>query len=444
MRITEIIVEGLFNKFDHKISLNLEDQITIIHAPNGFGKTVLLKMVDGLLNFNLEVFRKVPFKNFRIAFDNKKKIDVTPDPKELFDKSKKADIQIKYDNESYEYGIDDIRKSMGRRQLIPLRVIERTIPELSQVGPNTWFDVSSQEKLSLVEVIERYYDYLPTEITDSFTSSTPHWFLSLTEALKVHLIQTQRLLLTSPDRGEYSKRKQHFTRSVSKYSQELSDTIKSKLSEYASKAQELDRSFPKRLLSPNLNKLSKEEINTRLTDFEEKRNKLKEVGLWDITDDMNFQLTQAIDDSSVNTLSLYVQDIEEKLRVFDDLAEKIDLFRDILNRRFLYKNLSISRQKGFTFSTEEGETLSPDDLSSGEQHQLVLLYEMLFKVASDSLIMIDEPEISLHIVWQEQFLSDLQKIIALSEFDVLLATHSPQIIGDRWDLTVELKGKEKE
>ena len=26
----------------------------------------------------------------------------------------------------------------------------------------------------------------------------------------------------------------------------------------------------------------------------------------------------------------------------------------------------------------------------------------------------------------------------LSSFDVLIATHSPQIISDRWDLTVEL------
>jgi predicted ATP-binding protein involved in virulence len=81
-------------------------------------------------------------------------------------------------------------------------------------------------------------------------------------------------------------------------------------------------------------------------------------------------------------------------------------------------------------------------LSSGEQHELVLLYELLFKVNPDSLILIDEPELSLHIAWQQQFLQDLQKITQLASFDVLIATHSPQIIHDRWDLTVELKGPE--
>jgi predicted ATPase len=52
--------------------------------------------------------------------------------------------------------------------------------------------------------------------------------------------------------------------------------------------------------------------------------------------------------------------------------------------------------------------------------------------------LIDEPEISLHVDWQLQFLEDIKNVISLSPFDVLLATHSPLIINRRWDLTVEL------
>jgi hypothetical protein len=44
----------------------------------------------------------------------------------------------------------------------------------------------------------------------------------------------------------------------------------------------------------------------------------------------------------------------------------------------------------------------------------------------------------LHIGWQNEFLNDLMKVIELGDFDVLIATHSPDIIGDRWDLTVQL------
>ena len=53
--------------------------------------------------------------------------------------------------------------------------------------------------------------------------------------------------------------------------------------------------------------------------------------------------------------------------------------------------------------------------------------------------MIDEPEISLHVVWQLAFLDDIKDIINLKKIDVVIATHSPQIINDDWDLTVNLE-----
>ena len=74
-------------------------------------------------------------------------------------------------------------------------------------------------------------------------------------------------------------------------------------------------------------------------------------------------------------------------------------------------------------------------LSSGEQHEIVLLFELLFETKPNSLILIDEPELSLHVAWQREMLKDLQEIADLSDFRAILATHSPQIINDRWDLT---------
>jgi predicted ATP-binding protein involved in virulence len=146
-----------------------------------------------------------------------------------------------------------------------------------------------------------------------------------------------------------------------------------------------------------------------------------------------------------NVLSVYIDDVQTKLQVFDELTNKIDLLVKIINnKRFLYKKMSISKKEGFIFKTPDGKQLSPTNLSSGEQHELVLLYELLFKVTPNSLILIDEPELSLHVGWQQQFLKDLQEITKLAQFDVLIATHSPLIINDRWDLTVELKGPENE
>ena len=44
------------------------------------------------------------------------------------------------------------------------------------------------------------------------------------------------------------------------------------------------------------------------------------------------------------------------------------------------------------------------------------------------------------VLWHEVLQQDILK---LANFDVLIATHSPDIINERWDLTVELKGPNK-
>jgi len=137
-----------------------------------------------------------------------------------------------------------------------------------------------------------------------------------------------------------------------------------------------------------------------------------------------------------------VNDAWQKLAIFDDIAERINLFTKLMNDRFLYKDFEVSRERRFLFRNYSSQDVPVTGLSSGEQHQLVLLYELLFRVQEGSLILIDEPELSLHVVWQQSFLRDIHEIARIRNFDVLIATHSPQIINDRWDLTVELRGPE--
>ena len=70
MRITKVSVKKLFGIFDHEISLNQDSRITIIHGPNGFGKTILLTMLNGLFNSSYRVFEEVPFDEFRVYIDH--------------------------------------------------------------------------------------------------------------------------------------------------------------------------------------------------------------------------------------------------------------------------------------------------------------------------------------------------------------------------------------
>lgn len=65
-RIQQISVVGLFGIFDHTIPLNVDERITIIHGPNGFGKTVLLSMLNALFHADSHYLFKVPFRMFQV------------------------------------------------------------------------------------------------------------------------------------------------------------------------------------------------------------------------------------------------------------------------------------------------------------------------------------------------------------------------------------------
>lgn len=236
--------------------------------------------------------------------------------------------------------------------------------------------------------------------------------------------------------------KQPLVPTVKMYSENLAGLIKTKFEEYGSLSQSLDRTFPERAFNPTTIQSNRDENELRhqLIELEEKRLRLTAAGLLDQGGRTAFELGNHVDESKKSMLSVYIEDTQKKLSVFDDLFEKIRLLTEIINKRFLYKEMTIDKQQGLVFTTLKNTTLPLENLSSGEQHELVLFYELLFKVAPGSLILIDEPELSLHVVWQEHFLKDARDITIIANIDLLIATHSPDIVNNRRDLMVMLEG----
>ena len=158
----------------------------------------------------------------------------------------------------------------------------------------------------------------------------------------MYLIESQRLLSFSENRNE--KRRMNRipispSLTVNSYSNELVYEIKERLASYASVSQSLDRSFPTRVLKQRAYEdLTSEELLKKLEELEKDRSGLIETGLLEHDKDENPQIPQdEIDESMRNILSVYVKDVEEKLRVFDDITSKIDLFRRIINSKFSYR-----------------------------------------------------------------------------------------------------------
>ncbi|MBC1236356.1 AAA family ATPase [Nostoc sp. 2RC] len=451
MRIQEISVSGLFGIFDHVIPLNMDERITIIHGPNGFGKTAILRILNSFFNSRYSELRTIPFQKFRVEFDDTSSVEIIKNINKVEDSEKNNIILNLYKNDQEPISFDIKPIKIHRDTDLQLSILDKVIPGLERIAARKWLYDSTGETLSLEEVLERFDHVLPSKLR---SQEEPQWLRKLKSSIYIRLIESQRLLNFIPNASFKMYRGTPVILStVSAYSDELAKLMQDKFKEYGTVSQSLDRTFPVRVVKqqPSVD-LTDEQLRHQLNELEATRSRLIEVGLLDKDEDSEFQIQpQDIDESTKNALSVYVEDVERKLSVFAEIASKIDLLRKIINKKFAYsyKKINFSKEKGFVITTSyespssNSKTLSPTDLSSGEQHELVLLYELLFKVQQNSLVLIDEPELSLHVGWQIQFLKDLQEITKLANLDILMATHSPDIIQDRWDLTVELKGPEK-
>ena len=130
-------------------------------------------------------------------------------------------------------------------------------------------------------------------------------------------------------------------------------------------------------------------------------------------------------------LDVYLNTMEEKLQYYKDLLPLIRLFdKNVRQKQFANKTIKLSPQHGLRIESENGDILSADTLSTGEQNQLVLLYDLIFKTPKGSILLIDEPESSLHVAWQNDFVSDMRTISENKSLQIVVATHSSIIVNN--------------
>jgi hypothetical protein len=384
MRVRHVSVKGLFGVFDHEIPLQDEGRITIIHGMNGVGKTIVLKMVEEALTGKCDLLVTVPYERFELRFEDASTLRVEAsggrNARRLVFRLASADGHEEISGDQVSFDLDKERPSP--RHAMPWLLQRRRLVDVRLVDIDRHVRVEEGQDLGMARLMPIVNDY----------------------------------------------------------STEIARTIEAKRSEYAGISQELDQSFPARVLSRNgLTPYSPTELRRRLVGLAEKHDKLSSLGILSLAD-MIRDVPEEIDSSTLHTLSIYVKDTEIKLGSFDDLAAKIDTLTELVNHRFQFKRFVVRRGRGFVFTANTGGDVPVLGLSSGEQHELIMLYELLFRTKPDTLVLIDEPEISLHLAWQQRFLDDIERIVKLTNIDVLIATHSADIIDRHWDWTVALEG----
>ncbi len=104
-----------------------------------------------------------------------------------------------------------------------------------------------------------------------------------------------------------------------------------------------------------------------------------------------------------------------------------DTFIKVLNQIFQRKRMAINSRNEVIGISQSGKRLSVWDLSSGEKQMFILLGEALLQHDSPRIYIADEPELSLHVSWQESLVRNLLRIN--NKIQIIFATHSPDIVS---------------
>jgi len=115
----------------------------------------------------------------------------------------------------------------------------------------------------------------------------------------------------------------------------------------------------------------------------------------------------------------------------EEIYGKKELFTQTINQFFAQTGKTIeSDNSNEIVCRQNDKILTPYQLSSGEKQVLLILLSALIQDNKPYILIMDEPEISLHIDWQEQL---IQVIRSLNEnVQVILATHSPALVMKGW------------
>lgn len=157
----------------------------------------------------------------------------------------------------------------------------------------------------------------------------------------------------------------------------------------------------------------------------------------------NNNVKRQLDASAANALAIYRDALQERQEIQLKSFEEIDRYFNVVNSFLDKKKLSYELDPERRFPKVglkfPDDTWSPIRvMSSGERQLLTMLYAVT-KMGGNSVVLIDEPELSLHIDWQEELLEKMKQ--ELGGRQIIACTHSPSIATNLEEYMIKVTPK---
>lgn len=154
-----------------------------------------------------------------------------------------------------------------------------------------------------------------------------------------------------------------------------------------------------------------------------------------------FAIEWLLNKAQIERMSSIVDIIDEHKSKVDKYYKPINDFLNTVNEFYKdsHKALKVDAVGQLVVTRPDGNECTIEGLSSGERQLLVIFAHAFFNRRSNkkSIFIVDEPELSLHLGWQEKFSKTIFSVIPNSQF--ILATHSPEIVGGNKNKTIKCR-----
>ncbi len=377
--LKSIYIESLFGLYTYNLDMKPEENngIRFITAPNGYGKTTILNMLDDLYSDRLSDLSEIPFDVFRLHFDDGRMVEIKQ-------------------NRNYQTDENSDDKILSEVVLNIRFCKDATDNEGQSIAWSKGgiFD----ERMGSAMSMQLYFDSHP-----------------------IYYVRDKRLYedVTTP--------------TVKKNALMMRD----KLTEASRR---INRVFQLETY-PGDKYISEIEYNSVRGEYEPI---IEMAGKFGLIKENPFPVYSV---ELASYLTMLVNKVKSYFGEQENFLKRLMCFQGIVERAdFANKKMQINPSYGYRFiaNNEDRTIILPDSLSAGEQHKLIMAFDLLFKADDASLILIDEPELSFHMMWQMNFLDNLREITRLRNLQCIVCTHSPQIFDCDFDLAEDLFSKSEE
>ena len=424
---------GIFERFD--LEQEFQPGVNILYGRNGTGKTTLLQILANILNGDFERFAFLPFETIDVHLDKNKKISLR---KYVNNEESKIEAYID-ETLATSFSVSETQEKLkirlgGGSRIEQQSSIYQAFQSLKPILSTAYFpafrtilEASSEEDdpyllryirnraerqtLSSTLFARRFFgDFVPWMNFPSPTEVSQNLATEMQQALNI---------IANVD-----------SRSLSNAFLDIYAT----LSAESQPSQEQPEAVLEKINLQFL-RLEKTSIISDISPTEDVFSRLRELVL-------SSKFRPGIEADYVHILEIYKRSLEERANVQEKGLGVIKTYLDSVNRFLEEKEIVLKKTPQSPLPVVQvkfhgTEHFSPIRVLSSGERQIVTLIYSATHMNTQQVVLIDEPEISLHIDWQSLLIPEMAA--QLQERQIITCTHSPMIGADYEDQMAELE-----